>query len=272
MSFLTIRRKNIIMGLLIGLLASILLASLTVFIFMKEGLIFSEKTEPKVEFTVIAAAKPLAVGKIIEADDIKEVKVSRAIENTMSKEDIIGKEISINAHESLPLTADMFHSSRYDKEDRIYEFRFIDVPDFMVQGDMVDVRIRYATGEDYVVAVRKEIVRMTKEVNGENPLIELALDESEILAISSAFVDDLSDELCDVYLVKYPDRYQTSKEPNYPPNESVLSLIKENPNILLENDVEKSIKARIILDKNLGEVAAEGNGLVGYQAEGITGE
>lgn len=84
---------------------------------------------------------------------------------------------------------------------RSREFNMISLPSNLVEGDFIDIRILFPTGEDYLVVAGKEI--MSTGANAESNSIFLELNEEEIVRVSSAVIESYIADGINVYATKY---------------------------------------------------------------------
>ncbi len=84
---------------------------------------------------------------------------------------------------------------------RSREFNMISLPSNLVEGDFIDIRILFPTGEDYLVVAGKEI--MGTGANAESNSIFLELNEEEIVRVSSAVIESYIADGINVYATKY---------------------------------------------------------------------
>lgn len=113
----------------------------------------------------------------------------------------------------------------------------VSVGEFLQEGDCIDVRISYQTGEDYVVLSDKELLLC------ESTGIVLSLSEREIELLSSAMTDVKRYPETELYAVRYPDAGAMDESRIfYLPNEDVARLIGWN---------EKEVQSRKKLEERL---------------------
>lgn len=131
------------------------------------------------------------------------------------------------------------------------EYSFIELPSNISTDSYVDIRIKFPTGDDYVVLTKKHI----KKLSGLT--VWLNIGESELLTISSAIVDAYL-EGAKIYAIPYVDEHMQEKSTmTYPIKPNVQELIKESPNIvnLYELELEKLNRGR--LENNLRVMSEE---------------
>ncbi len=266
MSIFWMRKRRLLISILIGILIGFL-ATFALLYFFREDIhskLYPKSQVNKYEFIVLN--KTLKKGEIIKSENLKRVNSNKKINDSLSENELIGKELSINMHENIPLTRSIIsklHS--YNDNDRLYEFSFIKLPNRLEVGDFVDIRIRFKTGEDYLIAGKKEIFSLSNSKDNSIKYVEFALNEEELLSVSSSYVDSILEPLCEVYLDKYIDpESQLAHQSNYPVKKEIARLFENNPNILNSSNIEEKINNRIILDDNMKKIIYENNKLVDY--------
>ena len=96
----------------------------------------------------------------------------------------------------------------------------VEIAQHLTSGNRIDIRIRYANAEDYIVLSNKCMISYD-DVNG----IVLRLTEEEILLLSSAVADESRYDGTNLYAVKYPEKEQMEVgEINYIPNKEILEM------------------------------------------------
>ena len=262
MSIIRQRRKNLLLSGILGFM----LATVTLVV---GGFIFRQVIAEKLDLTPvmaveeavflpsIVAARPIEKGSLLDGDDVMTIMVE---ENSKVKDhysditDLIGKKTALNIDVNMPMTPGLFvEEAIVHKDLRLFEVSFVELPYTLAVGDVVDIRIAFPTGQEYVVLSKKVIKGFERRVNNVHQgLLNLALEEGEALSMSSALVDGYIAEGTRVYMVKYvdPDQ-QEAAEVNYPVNEHVLQLLQTNPNILESPDVGHLLQARGLLNSAL---------------------
>ncbi|MEG1741668.1 MAG: hypothetical protein RR237_02195, partial [Acetivibrio sp.] len=114
--------------------------------------------------------------------------------------------------------------------------------------DVVDIRILYPNGENYIVLSKK----ILKELNQERTICYLWMEEQETLFISSAMVDAYMTPGAILYTTKYVEsEIQKPSIVTYIPSHQVMDLIQKNPNIVesaklgLEKQVREKLELRL---------------------------
>lgn len=97
----------------------------------------------------------------------------------------------------------------------------VEIERHLISGNRVDIRIRYANAEDYIVLSNKYMVAYD-DIAG----MILRLTEEEILLLSSAIADKSHYEGTKLYAVKYPEQEQMEvSDVNYIPNREILVML-----------------------------------------------
>lgn len=155
--------------------------------------------------------KDLVAGDVISLNDISlvDVKGESAPEDSFEddrKFDMVGRRLKVNAQEKTIVTESLFYDLDDDPEldTRLQEYNMLTLPSDLVEGDYIDVRIRFATGEDYSVIVGKKI-ESVGALNEQSNTIFLRLSEEEIVRMSSAIIESYINNGVLLYANKYVD-------------------------------------------------------------------
>ncbi|MNW24144.1 hypothetical protein D3C74_08550 [compost metagenome] len=211
-------------------------------------------------------------GDQLSTEDIAMVRlpVTALPENILALEDVIGKYTKISLPTNTPVTASMLFTKGVTAADlRYQEFRLIQLPQKLKQREFVDVRIKFPTGEDFIILSKKEI----KDLSGD--LITYEMSEEEILMMSSAIVDAYIHD-AKIYALSYVDPYmQKNAVVTYPPKQEVRKLIQSDPNIVQIATKQLEIRKRETLETHLINMSeAERQNYkagAGMQSQGETG-
>jgi len=262
MSIIRQRTKNLLVAGFLGVVLCLLLITVLSLTFREEiseflsTTIYQEK-EVVLTHTIVVASKSLKKGSILTKEDVilSQIDAEKSIDSSYTEaSSLLGKKLLMDVDKNLPLTPSMFmEDALVDKNLRIYEFGFIELPYLLEDTDVVDVRIAFPTGQDYIVLAKKSIQSFERSRDQVHVgLLDLALEEEEVLRMSSAMVDTYLTEGTRVYLVKYINADQQAPSVvNYPVNQSVLALYMENPNIFKIPNAEQVLSKRRVLDASL---------------------
>lgn len=149
---------------------------------------------------------------------------------------VVGKKLKIPVMSSTIAVETMFYEENdyVERDIRSKEYNTILLPSDLKKGDVIDVRIKYPTGNDYIVAIAKEIKSIGS--NADSNTVFLDLTEEEIQKIGAALVESYITDAVDVYAVKYVNPQQQLKN-EYPMN--YVKKYKDAINELLKQAQEQ---------------------------------
>lgn len=153
---------------------------------------------------------------------------------TQPRSDIVAK---IDLKAGTILTKDMLTTSseQVTNDLRRQEYNMLSLPTDLVDGDFVDVRIRFGNGQDYIVVAKKQVT--IPEIAGApaEGVITINLSEDETISMSSAIIETYQLSTAEMYVTRYTDPgMQVAATPTYPVNAEALNLMDSNPNIVEE--------------------------------------
>lgn len=198
-----------------GVIAFIIPTIIAVGVFMAYS---KKKNEEIAELKIKAATVEkyiatgdLPIGHIITASDIEiaDVKgISAPVNSFDGVEKLIGQKLKVPVFKGTIMTSSMFYElDDFVREDvRRKEFNMISLPSDLVEGDYIDVRIIFPTGEDYVVVAGKEVKKVGS--SHDSNAIFLDLTEEEINRMSSAVIESYVSGAVRLYAVKYSNWYE----------------------------------------------------------------
>lgn len=163
--------------------------------------------------------------------------------------DQLGQRARITIKAGAPVQAQMLAYKEVTKDTRAYEISTVNVTTDQQAHDMVDVRVVFPDGTDYIVLSKKEI----ETLNGY--VMNMFLNEDEILRLQSATVD-AAEFGARMYTAKYVERtLQDAADPYYPVRQTTIDLIAADPNVLeiaeytLASQVREALEARLIMQR-----------------------
>ena len=145
-----------------------------------------------------------------------------------------------------PIQAKAISEEDIDQDTRSYEVSVVNLTTTQKTNDIVDIRILFPDGTDYIVLSKKTLLDLR------GTTFDLHLNEDEILRLDSATVDaaTLGARL---YTTKYVEaNLQSEAVPFYPVKQSTIDLIYSDPNIIsiakdtVSTQVRQSLEDRIM--------------------------
>ncbi len=151
---------------------------------------------------VAVLTKDVVQGETITDDMLTTVTihVNTVPTGVLELGDIMGKvaKYSIAAH--VPITSNMVTDEIISSDIRSQEVNTVLMPSDLNAGDIVDIRIMYPNGTDYIVLAQKNV----STIEGETMWIQLS--EEERLLLNSAVVDSFLEQGTKLYATKYVDQ------------------------------------------------------------------
>lgn len=177
---------------------------------------YNKKKEEEIEALKRKTATTLAyvfADNLLEGDTIAssdlllvDVKGESAPIDSFSgdKSELVGRRVRINAEKKTIVTESML-MDEVDKEpqisERLQEFNMFLLPSDLIEGDYVDLRITFPSGENYIIVAGKEIKKLGNTVDSNT--IFLQLDEEEIVRTTAAILESYMSDGIKIYATKY---------------------------------------------------------------------
>ncbi|WP_172250858.1 SAF domain-containing protein [Saccharibacillus deserti] len=203
---------------------------------------------------VFALKRDIRAGEKIESDDLAEIEVVKATvpSDMPGKEDAVGRYAKVSLPRNTPVSSSMLYEGEVTPKDlRNQEFRLIELPSRLQTGEFIDVRVKFPTGEDFIVLSKKRTEQLASGT------VWLRMNEREILTMSSAIVDAYLND-ASIYAVTYVEPgLQQAAAVTYPSNARVLDLIENDPNIVQRAVTELERRMRDKLETGLDLLTPE---------------
>ncbi|MNS05340.1 SAF domain protein [compost metagenome] len=201
------------------------------------------------------AAHQIEAGEKLSSSDLeqKEFPSDRVPSDVIpSRDSIEGKITKIALKPNTLVTSSLLYEAEVATNDlRNREIGFVKIPAVLKSKDVIDVRIQFPTGQDYIILSKKKV----KDLQAST--LTLTLTEPEILSLSSAVVDAYLHK-ASIYALTYVEpEFQLSAIPTYPANEQVLKLISKDPNILKRAEQGLSHTSRALLERDLSALTPQ---------------
>lgn len=169
-----------------------------------------------------------SIGKgVILTEDLVALKEihSNLSQDLFATADDFGKQTVINYDRESPIFKNTLIENEVADDDRIREISTVLLQSDLKVNEVVDCRIRYANGLEFIVLSKKQV----KKIDLNNNTIWLSLSEKESLLLSSALVDKAYFQGSSFYISRYIEsNIQEEALVNYIPNQEVISLIEED--------------------------------------------
>lgn len=199
-----------------------------------------------------APARELPAGHVIRMEDMVPLELpedSVPADWLKSKEQIAGKTVKLPLRANTLLTGTLLYEAEPTPDDlRFREMGFIQLPNALGERDVVDVRIQFPTGQDYILLSKKKVEALA------SGMVTMTLDETEILSLSSAIVDAYLHKASIYALLYVEPSLQTKALPTYPANDAVLQLIRKDPNIVKRAEHALNASSRAGLEADLAGI------------------
>lgn len=178
---------------------------------------------------VLIPKKEISKGVVLTEDlvELKEIHSNWSQELFATTEDF-GKQTIINYEKNMPILKNTLIKNEVKDDHRIREISTVLLQSDLKENEVVDCRIRYANGLEFIVLSKKQV----KKIDLSNNTIWLSLNEKESLLLSSALVDKAYFQGSSFYISRYIEsNIQKEALVNYIPNEEVMALIEEDSSL-----------------------------------------
>ncbi|MDM5277211.1 SAF domain-containing protein [Paenibacillus silvae] len=193
--------------------------------------------------------RDIEAGEPVMPDDLKLIAIpdAQAPRNLWSStKKLQGQVAKIELKKGTAITTEMVYEDTPAPSDlRNRELQVVLLPSSLAKGDMIDIRIQFPTGQDYILLSKKKVERLNAAT------LWVTMTEEEILSLSSAIVDAYLHK-ASIYALTYVEpQFQTAAIPTYPANSEVLKLLESDPNIVRHAEQELTRQVRSSLESSL---------------------
>lgn len=269
MSKIRFRQKKLLIAGGIGALAVLLLCSVIGFFYVKH--LTSKYTEQRLSVEqelaqtqqvikedmvkVEVATRDISSGEPIQESDTETRLIPRNVvsdETVLSKELVRGKAAKVDLPINTPITSNVIYEDEITSKDlRNQEFSLMELPSKLQKNEYVDVRIKFPTGQDYIVLSKKRVQDL------QTGTVWYQMNEKEILNISGAIVDAYINDATLYALTYVEPGIQEKAITTYPANKVVLDLIDSDPNIVQRATTELERRNRLKLEEAMNSMTPE---------------
>ncbi|MDD2627426.1 MAG: SAF domain-containing protein [Clostridia bacterium] len=201
-------KKRLVYGIAIGLGVGVIGIALTAFFSIRTVKSYQEGTNKKFlsENTTELAVlnRDVIQGETIKADMIStqrvHIKVIPSGGITIGGSGaVVGQVAKYNIPANMPITSDMFSHEIVTVDERIQEVSTVALPTNLMEGDVMDIKLKLASGLEYLVLAQVKVQKIS------GTTIWLHLDEEELYLLNSATVDTYITDGAVLYGVQYVD-------------------------------------------------------------------
>ena len=227
---------------------------------------------------VYVSNRAISKGEIIDETNVMQqmIYTGLPVDYYINDEDL-GSTLITDIQPNEPVMKGMVKPIEITQDLREYEVLVAHLMTTQQENDMVDVRILFPNGEDYLLLSKKPI----HDLNMAAALFTTYLNEEEILRMGSAIVDaytsywgqgsktenegDGYSGYARIYTVRYvEDNIQDEAIPYYPVKAETLDLINSDPNILTKAENTLHLQARLDLERRMQDATYKGGTLDGF--------
>lgn len=197
--------------------------------------------------TVYVATQDIAVGDhLVDGINVVQQEMLNGMDETLfATEDDLGYSALIEIPTGSAVQKNMVAQEEITDDERIVEINSVNLTTTQHSNDIVDIRILFPNGEDYILLSKQTI----HNLNGVT--FQLYLTEDEILTFNSAVVDAYNYG-AKIYTTKYiASQIQQDAIPYYPVKQETLDLINSDPNIVEVASNTLNAQARQNLDERM---------------------
>lgn len=175
--------------------------------------------------TVYVATAYIEKGEVISSANVEMQPICTGLEayNYISSEDL-GTTAVVDIDAGTPVMTSMVTTVEVSNDLRDYEIAAVNLVTTQDVNDVIDVRITFPDGSDFIVLSQKTI----RDIDLENCVFSTYLNEEEILRFTCAMVDAYTTTGARLYTTRYIEsNIQNSAIPTYPVSEVVKELINK---------------------------------------------
>lgn len=183
-----------------------------------------------------------------EANVYQEEIYTSVADSAYITEEMLGGVAVVDIPAEQPVMANMVKPLVITQDTREYEISAASLMVDQRTNDVVDVRILFPNGEDYLVLAKKKINNLS--LSGST--FWTYMNEDEIMRFSSAMIDAFQTTGTRIYTVRYAaDSLQDEAVPNYLVRPETLDLLRTDPNLYAKAEQTMNAAARLSLQVRL---------------------
>lgn len=213
--------------------------------------------------TVYVATTDISTGEqLVDGVNVAQQEMLNGMDESLfATEEDLGYAALIDIPTGSAVQKNMVAQQEITDDERIVEISSVNLTTTQKSNDVVDIRILFPDGEDYILLSKQTI----KNLNGVT--FNLSLTEDEILTLNSAIVDAYTYG-AKLYTTKYiSSQIQQDAIPYYPVKQETLDLINSDPNIVEVASETLNAQARQNLDERMALLSDGELGTVDFGQE-----
>jgi len=205
--------------------------------------------------TVYVASRDIVKGETINDTNVMQQQIYSGLDSgSYISAEAMGCTAIVDIGMYQPVMSNMVVPFEVANDERIYELVVAHLMTTQKDLDIVDVRIMFPNGEDYLVLPKKKVMDLQLGTS----VFSTYLNEDEILRIASATVDAYTTTGAKIYTTKYKEsNLQDEPVPTYLVKPAVIDLINSDPNIIERAEATLNLEARNDLDARLGALSED---------------
>ena len=206
--------------------------------------------------TVYVATDNIAAGdQLVDGKNVTEQTIFTGLDSAIyMSDDMLGSKALVPISQGMAVEANMIGSQDIASDTRDAEISVVSLMTDQKVNDVVDVRILFPDGTDYIVLPKKMITSLSLK----NNIFHTNLSEEEMVRLTSATIDAYLTQGAKLYTVRYVQpTVQNEAIPYYPVRSNVIDLLHNDPNVLDIAQQTLNANARNDLDDRVGSMSDE---------------
>lgn len=177
----------------------------------------------------------------------------------LTSEDL-GKPARLDIMFDVPvLTSMVLDSEDLSKDLREVEISVAELMTSQADNDVVDLRISFADGSDYLLISKKQVSNLVLGTS----VWTTTLTEDEIITLTCATIDAYLNQGTRIYSTRYVEsNVQEDGIANYPVSAVAMDLITTDPNITKKATETMNLQARLSLEERLAGITEDETDLI----------
>ncbi len=223
-------------SMLVGIIVGLLIGCVGIAFFFMQATNYKKQIDTAQANTKKAYVlkNDIKSGEKITSEDLLEIS---AIKDVIPTDYVKREDITENTIAKLDLTKGLVLSKALIQESdakvtadlREQQYNMIVLPQYLEEGNYIDIRLTLPNGQDYIVVSKKRIKQITEDT------IWIDMYEQESLVMSNAIVEAYMMPGSKLYATTYVEPgIQANAIPTFVPRAEVINLMNSDPNIVAE--------------------------------------